>query len=53
MVQCQFASPEILIDPHLWPIVPIYEKHYNHWWNGKMNYGTCNKHVSLIYIEEE
>jgi hypothetical protein len=25
------ASPEKPIDPHLWPIVPVDEKHYSHW----------------------
>jgi hypothetical protein len=43
------TSPEKPTDPHLWPIISVDEKHYNHWWHGKKNYATYNKHVSLIH----
>jgi hypothetical protein len=42
--------PEKPTDPHLWPIVPVNEKHYNHWWHEKKNCATYNKHVSLIHL---
>jgi hypothetical protein len=53
MVVRPLASPEKSIDPHLWSIVYVDEEHYNHWWHGKKNYATCNKHVYLIHLEEE
>jgi hypothetical protein len=30
MVVCSLASPEKPTDTHLWPIVSVNEKHYNH-----------------------
>jgi hypothetical protein len=53
MVVYPLASPEKPIGPHLWPIVFVDEKHYNHWWHRKKNYATYNKHVSLIHPYEE
>jgi hypothetical protein len=50
---CLLASPEKPIGPHLWPIVSVDEKHYNHWWHEKKNYATYNKHTFLIHQEEE
>jgi hypothetical protein len=35
MILCPLASLEKPTDPHLWSIVSIDEKHYNHWWYGK------------------
>jgi hypothetical protein len=49
-VVCPLASPEKPTGPHLWPIVPVDEKHYSHWWHEKMNYATYNKHISLIHL---
>jgi hypothetical protein len=46
---CPITSPKKPTDPHLWLIVSFDEKHYNHWWHGKKNYATYNKHVSLIH----
>jgi hypothetical protein len=43
------VSLEKTIGPHLCPIVHVNEKHYNHWWHGKKNYATYNKHVSLFH----
>jgi hypothetical protein len=49
MTACPLASPKKPTGLHLWPIVSVDEKHYNHWWHGKNNnYVTYNKHVSLI-----
>jgi hypothetical protein len=53
MVVCLLASPEKPTDPHLWPIVSVDKKHYNHWWHEKKNYATYNKHASLIRQGEE
>jgi hypothetical protein len=47
---CPLASPEKPTGPHLWPIIPVDEKHYSHWWHEKKNYATYNKHVSLIHL---
>jgi hypothetical protein len=35
MIVCLLASPEKTTDLHLWPIVFIAEKYYNHSWHGK------------------
>jgi hypothetical protein len=53
MVVCPLASPENSADPHLWQIVSIDEKCYNHLWHAEKNYATCSKHISLIHLEEE
>jgi hypothetical protein len=52
MVVCPLASPENTIGPHLWPIVSIFEKRYNHWWHGKNNYAICSKLIFSILREE-
>jgi hypothetical protein len=50
---CQFASPGNSIDSHLWSIVSVNRKHYNHWWHEEKNHAPCNKHIFLVYLEEE
>jgi hypothetical protein len=53
MVVCPLTFPKNSIGPHLWPIVSVDEKRYNHCWHSKKNYSICIKYVSLIHLEEE
>jgi hypothetical protein len=53
MVACPLTFPEKSTNAHLWLIVFVNEKCYNHWWRRKNNYAACSKHVSLTHLDEE